>query len=250
MIDWYITLYFYNNISLHIMKKSFSILFAILISIINVFSQSKMKIAGADSVDWGTIYRGEKIQKTFAVQNVGKDTLMISNVIASCGCTAAMLNEKIIPPNKSGDLSITFNSENFTGKVHKTVTINSNDTSNASFNLQFNVNIMEEVSIEPRSVIFRDIKLGSPAKQTLKIKNTSLSPISILSWKSDDKNLEAKTPEKPITPNQEADIELTYTPKSSGYSNNMMELSTDAKHQSKVIVNFYVNAIVDSTKAK
>ncbi len=77
--------------------------------------------------DFGKIKQGEKVNHTFVFKNTGKSELVIRKVSASCGCTAVMASDKIIPPGKEGKISITFNSTGKTGNQNKTITLITND---------------------------------------------------------------------------------------------------------------------------
>ena len=47
-------------------------------------------VAQQDEHDFGDIKQGEKVTHVFVLTNSGGDLLTISNVNASCGCTAAL----------------------------------------------------------------------------------------------------------------------------------------------------------------
>lgn len=77
--------------------------------------------------DFGEIERGTIVEHIFVIRNSGGDTLKISSTRASCGCTAAVVDEKSIPPGGESRLKVTFNSNNKgAGHITKTVTITSN----------------------------------------------------------------------------------------------------------------------------
>jgi len=78
--------------------------------------------------DFGKVKEGEKIAYTFKLENKGSESLIVKNVKSSCGCTAAVVNNKTIEPNKSGSIKVEFDTKNRSGKNTKTVTIVSNDT--------------------------------------------------------------------------------------------------------------------------
>ncbi len=78
------------------------------------------------SYDFGTAVQGSQVKHIFKFKNVGTDTLKIAQVKTSCGCTAAE-SSKIIPPQKDGQIEVTYNTGTQLGKVSKTVYIYSND---------------------------------------------------------------------------------------------------------------------------
>jgi hypothetical protein len=79
------------------------------------------------SYDFGTVVQGTAVKHVFKFKNVGTDTLRIEKVKTSCGCTAAWESSKIIPPQKDGQIEVTFNTSSQLGKASKTVYVLSND---------------------------------------------------------------------------------------------------------------------------
>ena len=82
------------------------------------------------SYDFGDIKQGEKVSHDFVLSNSGGDLLTISNVTASCGCTAAAPEKNELAPGESTNLTVSFNSSGRRGKQNKTVRIFSNDPQN------------------------------------------------------------------------------------------------------------------------
>ena len=56
------------------------------------------------SFDFGDIKQGEKVSHTFVLSNGGGDLLKISDVSASCGCTAAAPEKNELAPGESTNL--------------------------------------------------------------------------------------------------------------------------------------------------
>ena len=82
------------------------------------------------SYDFGDILQGDVVTHDFILSNSGGDLLKISNVTASCGCTAAEPEKKELAPGESTKLTVKFNSARRLGKQHKTVRVFSNDPQN------------------------------------------------------------------------------------------------------------------------
>jgi cytochrome c5 len=80
-----------------------------------------------DSYDFHDIEMGTKAEHNFLISNSGTDTLFVTNTRASCGCTAAVLDVKNIPPGGTSRLKVTFDANNKPeGPIMKSVTITSN----------------------------------------------------------------------------------------------------------------------------
>jgi hypothetical protein len=87
---------------------------------------SKIKFA-EEEFDFGNLAEGSVAEHTFEFINAGTDTLIIAQVRASCGCTAALLNTNRIPPQGTGEIKTTFKTKGRAGKQKKTLTVFSND---------------------------------------------------------------------------------------------------------------------------
>lgn len=77
--------------------------------------------------DFGKVEQQSNAETNFIISNVGSDTLQIMSANPSCGCTAAVLDEKKLAPGKTTRLHITFDPHNKAeGPFYKTITIMSN----------------------------------------------------------------------------------------------------------------------------
>jgi hypothetical protein len=59
--------------------------------------------------------------------NTGTDDLLISDIESSCGCTAAITDSKVVPPNSSTKLRTTFDTKGRIGMNTKFIIIHTND---------------------------------------------------------------------------------------------------------------------------
>lgn len=111
------------------MKRIIFILTAILLSVVAVSAQIKQAVISAQetSFDFGSIKEADgKVSHTFKIDNTGDGPLVITRVIASCGCTTPEWTKEPIAPGKSGDVKITYNPANRPGAFVKTISIYSN----------------------------------------------------------------------------------------------------------------------------
>ena len=80
-----------------------------------------------DSVyNFGKVSEGEKVEYSYRFRNTGKNPLIVSSAVASCGCTVPEKPEEPIKPGETGFLKVVFNSKGRVGDVHKQVTVTSN----------------------------------------------------------------------------------------------------------------------------
>lgn len=115
------------------MKRIF-IAFLLLFTAVAVNAQDKAK--GAEitfkekSHEFGDITQGDKVEYIFTFTNTGTEPLILSEVVTTCGCTAPEWNREPVMPGKTGQIHITFNSANKSGRQNKVITILSNAINN------------------------------------------------------------------------------------------------------------------------
>lgn len=95
-----------------------------------------------NNFDFGDIKQGKTVEHTFVLSNGGEALLKITDVRASCGCTAAVPEKKELKPGESTKLVVKFNSTGRQGKQNKTVSISSNDPQNPKMVITFTGNII------------------------------------------------------------------------------------------------------------
>lgn len=64
---------------------------------------------------------------SFLFTNVGKSPLVITQCVASCGCTIPMYSDKPIAPGKTGTIKVTYNGKGrMPGQFKKIITVMTN----------------------------------------------------------------------------------------------------------------------------
>lgn len=111
------------------MKQIVVIFMAILFATGIASAQDKKAVISAESTthDFGTIKESAgKVACTFKVTNTGDMPLVITRVIASCGCTTPEFPKEPIAAGKSGDIKVTFDPAGRPGPFTKTISVYSN----------------------------------------------------------------------------------------------------------------------------
>lgn len=79
------------------------------------------------SFDFGKIKESAGfVSHVFKIDNTGSAPLVLTRVIASCGCTTPEWTKEPIAPGKSGDVKLIYDPKNRPGPFTKTVSIYSN----------------------------------------------------------------------------------------------------------------------------
>ncbi len=92
--------------------------------------------------DFGRINEGKVAEHIFRFTNAGTDTLKITKVDASCGCTATVLTQTTIAPGGQGEIKATFDSRGRIGKARKSIYVRSNDTQSPIITLMFTAEVL------------------------------------------------------------------------------------------------------------
>lgn len=77
--------------------------------------------------DFGTLNQGKPATYEFTFTNTTKETVMITNVRPSCGCTAANYTKTAIKPGEKGMVAATYNAAS-AGAFTKSITVTTSDS--------------------------------------------------------------------------------------------------------------------------
>jgi hypothetical protein len=137
------------------------------------------------SIDLGTVKQGQKKTGDFTFVNTGSDTVYLAPPKASCGCTAALLSDAVVPPGKGGTISVTFTAfQGVIGEVSKTVHVSRivGGLEKEIATLNVHAKIVGEVLVEPTRLQFNAVagdtvvlraRLVSTADTILRLDNLS-----------------------------------------------------------------------------
>jgi hypothetical protein len=113
------------------MKRTFLIAVVFCFSLFNLAAQ-QTQTASKDSIifeklvhDYGTIEQGADGGCEFVFTNKGEKPLLLTNVRASCGCTAPTWPREPILPGETGVIKVGYNT-NIVGVFSKVISVNSN----------------------------------------------------------------------------------------------------------------------------
>jgi rhodanese-related sulfurtransferase len=106
-----------------------------------------------------TVQSGSLVTHSFVVTNVGDETLNITDVRTSCGCTTAALAKRDLAPGESVNVEATVNTTGFRGTVTRTVSVTTNDPSSPTAVLQIVVTIAESTAPIIQEISVTDLKL-------------------------------------------------------------------------------------------
>lgn len=223
------------------LKRVICLLFICFISAtIMAVAQPKIQSVQGTMLDLGEYYEGQKAERIVTIRNAGSDTLRISDVKATCGCTATLMSNRTLAPSAQGDLSITFNTTNYSGKVTKEVFVSSNDPSTPKLTIQFTASVMKLLNLVPGTFVFDNSVVDSTYTKTIVITNpSSKEPVKILGVDTKFDQIKVTLMKNELAPGEQTQLQAVFHPIRPGTYNGVVELTTDSPRQPKFDVKFF-----------
>jgi hypothetical protein len=134
--------------------------------------------------NFGDIESGKTVTHYFVISNTGDDNLIIKNVHASCGCTAAKPEKEKLSPGESTKLKVQFNSTGRKGPQEKTVSVMTNDPKNPELKLKIKGNVVNKnaapaIYFPETEYNFGKMKEGKVGEHTFRFSNKGNSSLVI-----------------------------------------------------------------------
>lgn len=210
--------------------------------------------------DFGEVKEGEHVTHDYVILNSGDAPLKITNVRASCGCTAAMPDKNEIAPGETVKIKVDFNTENRSGPQKKYVYIFTNDPENKDYRLTFTANIKPggkkklNVYETPKLKLgklqhnFGEVEEGKVVDYELKIKNVGKAQLVIRDIKTSCGCTAAILSDKILQPNQEGKIKIELDTKDrKGKMTRTVVIYTNDPNQPQQVFTIYVNILERTT---
>jgi len=94
--------------------------------------------------DFGNVQEGKYYIANIKITNAGDGDLEIKNITTTCGCTAAIVTDKIVKPGKSTNLKIELDTTDRDGKFVRAVNIHTSDRSQPLQTVTLFANIIQK----------------------------------------------------------------------------------------------------------
>jgi Protein of unknown function (DUF1573) len=107
------------------MKKVFARIALFLVVAVAANAQGVLKFT-KESHDFGKLNEGPQATYSFEVANTGTAPVVISNAMASCGCTTPEWSKEPIMPGQKSVIKVGYNTQGRVGPFNKTITVASN----------------------------------------------------------------------------------------------------------------------------
>ena len=93
--------------------------------------------------NFGDVKKGERLELIIDYKNEGGEDLLITNTTSSCECISISLNAKQLRPKENGKLILSLDTKALIGKIVRTLTLQSNDTSEPQQVITLTANILQ-----------------------------------------------------------------------------------------------------------
>lgn len=148
------------------------------IAAVPILAQPKI-VFDEKQVDLGVIQEGQKAKFTYTLRNEGDETLTISKVKGSCGCTKTEIDSTSIAPGETAAIKGNFNSRGRAGKQKKTIAVTSNDPVHTTFILKLKARVLGRFTIEPRTLALGRIDRDDARITTVTVQVRDARPVEI-----------------------------------------------------------------------
>lgn len=162
--------------------------------------------------DFGRVFQGERVDHTFRFTNAGDAPLHIAKVRSSCGCTAALLSSKVIPPGEKGQIKASFDSTRFRGDVVKSIYLYSDAANRGEARFILRGRVQEELVVNPQQVILRDLAPGREQSVTLTLMNRGERDISLAQVETSTPEVAAEPGRTRLAPGQSTPLRVRVSP--------------------------------------
>jgi len=186
--------------------------------------------------DFGKVLSGEVIYHDFIFTNIGDQTLEITNVKPSCGCTTAGDYARKIEPGQKGKIPLKLNTQRFKGPLTKTATITSNSIKNSRTTLKLRGTVWQPLEITPAFLNLGMLPTRDTVRsKTIKVKNNLDEPIYVTKVEAIGKGFSAEL--KTIEEGQEYEVVVsTQPPLQFGSTRAQIAIHTSYEKKPKVMV--------------
>jgi len=216
-----------------------SFILALLFSFGVAYSQPKITIVEGTKFDLGIIDEGETVTRKLTLRNTGNDTLVISNVSTSCGCTVAELPTKRVAPGETSLLTIIFYTKDVVGsRVRRQVFVRSNDSTQSSVTITLVAAIKKMIEAEPRYINFAIVKLGSVVTRTVVLKNMCDTTLKFLTVTVPDTQLTARLADRVVKPLGQTELMVSLKPRKAGKLAGQVEITIGGRREQKISISY------------
>ena len=226
------------------------------------FSQPKMQLLTTEH-DFG-VFKEEAGRQTFnfIVTNTGDSSLVIMNVVPSCGCTTPEWTKSPIPPKGQGKVTAIYDPAGRPGPFNKTLAVHTNSKPElVVLTIKGEVQAKEKtvedlypfaaglIRFESQVMSFTSIKKNEKKIRVMPVINTSTTNAIKLEFDGLPQHLELKANPETLKPGQKGLVEGTYdankNPGGWGNLTDLAKIKIDGVIQNNIYLYISANLVED-----
>ncbi|MBW3542904.1 MAG: DUF1573 domain-containing protein [Planctomycetes bacterium] len=146
--------------------------------------------------DFGVVARGADTRYRFAIKNPYKQTVHISNVRTTCGCSAATPDKTTLVTHETAFVEVTMDTLKFTHRKDSNLIVTFDQPLYAEVKIPITAYIRTDVVLTPGAADFGAVPHGQPATKTIEVAYAGRSDWKIRDVRSKNKHLTARVEEK------------------------------------------------------
>jgi hypothetical protein len=184
-------------------------------------AQPRIRVLEGNTYDWGRMAPGT-LKAKLHVMNVGTDTLDISEVQTTCGCTTAPIDRSKLVRGDTALLDVSIDMRSRFGDQVKEVILVSNDRREPSLTIDFHALIVRDLIVQPThfpSIV--GMKVGKESRTSVQIMNTGTDTIQLDNPRLVAAGIRGRFTVEPsslLPPGGHATLTAYLTPVSGGYA--------------------------------
>lgn len=205
------------------MKKILFVVLLLPISFLTAQLSGPRIQATTSQYNFGEVAEGTVVKFAFSVKNVGDQVLRITNIMSSCGCTAAASKKDQIEPGETTSIDVAFDTDGKVGIQNKVISLASNDITHTNIKFEITGKVLaKEKKVETVKVIgpkiqfektlhdFGKIKEGTIVEYTFKYKNVGSEVLEVNHVRTSCGCTAAVINGKSLKPNEEGTLKVEF----------------------------------------
>lgn len=153
------------------------------------------KMVNKKSIDFGVIARGSHSSFRVVITNIYKETVHISDVRTTCGCSAGKPSKRTLLSRETGFIEVTMDTRKFTRRKDSNLIVTFDKPLLAELRIPITAYIRTDVVFEPGFVNFGKIDQGTESKRKVTISYAGRDDWQIKEVRSKNKNVAGKVVE-------------------------------------------------------
>jgi hypothetical protein len=184
--------------------------------------------------DFGSVARGAKAVHAFTLKNIYEETVHVTGVRSTCGCTTVEIKHPTVKTFETAEIVANFNTVAFRGPHSATLSVMIDQPFPAEVQLQVYGDVRTDVVIDPGLISFGSVNQGTPVSRKLTIRYAGRDDWKIVDVRSANPSFE-------VNPLQRSAGRVAYELNvhlkeiaPAGYLNDQLVLVTNDTHTTKI----------------